>query len=67
MEEDFKGLSAGHDHLKHSPEGTLSDFEIIAISMQGIYFLGFVCPSMALLLKKWEHFDMYSRTMIILY
>ena len=66
-EEHLKGLSSGHDNLKHNSDGKLTEFEIIAISMQGFYFLSFVIPSLLLLLKKWEHLDMYSRTMIILY
>lgn len=41
--------------------------EIIGISMQGFFFFAFVIPSMILLIKKWEHLDMYSRVMIILY
>ena len=66
-EEHLNGLSSDHDNLKHNSDGNLTEFEIIAISMQGFYFLAFVIPSLLLLLKKWEHLDMYSRTMIILY
>ena len=33
MDENSKGLSSGHDRLKHNPEGHLKEFEIIAISM----------------------------------
>jgi hypothetical protein len=53
--------------LRHDQDGNLSEFEIIAISMQGFYFLAFVIPSMLLLIKKWEHLDKYSRMMTILY
>ena len=51
MDEYLKILSTGHDRLKHNPEGNLIEFEIITISMQGIYFLAFVIPSMLLLFK----------------
>ena len=53
--------------LGHDADGNLTKFEIIAISMQGFYFLAFVIPSLVLLLKKWEFLDNYSRWMIILY
>ncbi len=45
----------------------LKDFEIIALSMQGFFFLAYIIPSLILLIKKWEHLDIYSRTMILLY
>ena len=67
MEEHSSSLSAGHNDLRYNSDGKLTEFEIIAISMQGFYFLAFVIPSMVLLFKKWEHLDMYSRSMIILY
>jgi hypothetical protein len=44
-----------------------ADMEIIGIIMQGFFFITFIIPSMILLIKKWEHLDMYSRVMIILY
>ena len=41
--------------------------EIVGTSLQGFYTLFFLAPSLALLIKKWNHLDPYSVLMLLIY
>ena len=42
-------------------------FDIVAISLQSLFFTIFLAPSMYILVKKWKHLDYFSKWMIIIY
>ena len=46
---------------------TAGSIEIVGTSLQGIYTIVFLAPSVVLLIKKWHHLDPYSVVMLLIY
>jgi hypothetical protein len=57
-------------HSESVPEaqkfGPIS-LELIATSLQGIYTVVFLVPSVLLLSYKWQHLDIYSKAILFIY
>jgi hypothetical protein len=41
--------------------------ELVGAILQGIYSVAFILPSVGLLFKMWQHLDLYSKSMIMIY
>lgn len=52
--------------LRQASEDALL-FDIVAVAMQGAFFVLFLVPSLIILVRKWNHLDYFSRLMIIIY
>ena len=46
---------------------TNNTVELVGTALQGLYFVVFIVPSIYLLVRKWQHLDLYSKSMIIIY
>jgi uncharacterized membrane protein YhaH (DUF805 family) len=53
--------------MQEGESKTAGTIEIVGTSLQCFYTIVFLAPSVALLIKKWHHLDLYSVVMLIIY